>query len=191
MPALSTGSRVCYEDWPMEKFSRFGAGISRLSAVLMLGMALSGCGEKETPEEQPATVGEQVITVNDQPVATPPPAETALPAPVENDYNLDEFLLELRTAVGRKDMPAIAALMTPNFGYSLNPPMEGAGVFQYWDENNLWGELFLVVKEPFLDAGGWRVAPPEFVDPAANYTGYRAGLVRTPEGWKFAYFVQD
>jgi len=164
-----------------------------MSTVVLLMASLSGCGEKKNPEDQPAAVGEQVVSVNDQPVNRPKPTvpPESLPVPGLNDYGLDEFLVSLRRAVGGRDMVAIASMMTPNFGYSLNPPMEGAGVFQYWEQNNLWGELFLVVNEPFLDAGGWRVAPPEFADPASGYSGYRAGLVRTPEGWKFAYFVQD
>jgi hypothetical protein len=33
------------------------------------------------------------------------------------------------------------------------------------------------------------VAPPQFADEAARYTGYRAGIRRVKGSWKFAYFV--
>jgi hypothetical protein len=33
------------------------------------------------------------------------------------------------------------------------------------------------------------VAPPQFADPSAEYTGYRAGIRRVNGSWKFAYFV--
>jgi hypothetical protein len=33
------------------------------------------------------------------------------------------------------------------------------------------------------------VAPPQFADEAAQYTGYRAGIRRVKGSWKFAYFV--
>jgi hypothetical protein len=79
--------------------------------------------------------------------------------------------------------------MTPDFGYSLNPERSGEGVFQYWDENNLWPELAGILSEKFVKKGDYMVAPPQFADPSLNYDGYRAGIRRVNGSWKFAYFV--
>ena len=66
---------------------------------------------------------------------------------------------------------------------------QGAGVFQYWDENGLWVELDGILSERFVQKEDYMVAPPQFADPAADYTGYRAGIRRENGSWKFVYFV--
>lgn len=121
-----------------------------------------------------------------RPVPDAPPAEKSAATD-----NLDVFLAELRDAVAQQDMYRLAAMMTPNFGYQLEPLREGDGVFQFWDENNLWGELALIVGEEFVPNGDFMVAPPEFADPSTLYTGYRAGVTKVGGKWKFAYFVRD
>ncbi len=82
-------------------------------------------------------------------------------------------------------------MMTPDFGYKLNPPMEGDGVFKYWDEQNLWPELEGILSESFVKSedGNYMIAPPQFVDKSLHYDGYRAGIRRINGSWKFAYFV--
>ena len=55
-----------------------------------------------------------------------------------------------------------------DFGYRLDPLGEGDGVFAYWDQNNVWPELELILKEPFSVNGvgqnnEYMVSPPEFV----------------------------
>jgi len=85
-------------------------------------------------------------------------------------------------------------MMTDDFGYKLEPPMSGPGVFQYWEQENLWPELDGILSEKFVKkkvAGGpeFLVAPPQFADPSLNYDGYRAGITRVKGSWKFAYFV--
>jgi hypothetical protein len=80
-------------------------------------------------------------------------------------------------------------MMTPDFGYRLEPEGSGEGVFKYWDENNLWIELDGIVSERFVPKGSYMVAPPQFADPSSDYSGYRAGIRRVNGSWKFAYFV--
>ena len=109
------------------------------------------------------------------------------------DVDFQAFVGRLRKAVKAHDVNTIAAMMTPGFAYVLGAtPAEdrqGAGVFQYWDENGLWVELEGILSEHFVEKEGYMVAPPQFADPASDYTGYRAGIRRINGSWKFAYFV--
>jgi hypothetical protein len=106
------------------------------------------------------------------------------------DVNFQSFIGRLRKAVAAHDVPTIASMMTPTFGFRMEPPGEGEGVFQYWDENALWPELELILKEKFVPSGNFMVAPPQFAsDP--QYRGYRAGMAQINGTWKFAYFVRD
>src|SRR5881392_2541510 len=105
------------------------------------------------------------------------------------DVDFDAFVARLRKAVAAHDFNTIASMMTPDFGYSLNPERSGEGVFQYWDENNIWPELEGILAEKFVKKEDYMVAPPQFADPSLNYDGYRAGIRRINGSWKFAYFV--
>ena len=105
------------------------------------------------------------------------------------DMDFDAFVGRLRKAVQARDMQTIATMMTTNFGYSLNPEKSGEGVFQYWDENNLWPELEGILSENFVKKGDFMVAPPQFADESLGYDGYRAGIRRVNGSWKFIYFV--
>ena len=118
-----------------------------------------------------------------------PPKEKPKPKTVKADpAAFHAFVSRVRDAVTRRDLPLLASLMTPNFGYRMEPVGEGAGVFQYWDENGLWGELVAILDEPFVPNGSYMVAPPQFAtDP--QYHGYRAGFIEVNGVWKFAYFV--
>jgi hypothetical protein len=111
------------------------------------------------------------------------------------DVAFQSFLGQLRLAIGKHDIPKIASMMTPDFAYVMGKtPAEdriGEGVFQYWDQNGLWPELELVVKEKFVPNEDYMVAPPQFVIDSENYRGYRAGIRRVNGAWKFAYFVTD
>ena len=111
------------------------------------------------------------------------------PAQENTDVDFDAFLVRLRKAVAARDMDTIASMMTPDFGYSLNPERSGEGVFKFWDENNIWPELQGVLAEKFVKKQDYMVAPPQFADPSLNYDGYRAGIRRVSGSWKFAYFV--
>ncbi len=107
------------------------------------------------------------------------------------DVDFDAFLSRLRKAVAAHDLNTVASMMTPNFGYQLEPPLEGDGVFKFWDEHNIWPELEGVLGEKFVKSTNeeFMVAPPQFADPALDYQGYRAGIRRVNGSWKFAYFV--
>ena len=67
--------------------------------------------------------------------------------------------------------------------------MSGPGVFQYWEQENLWPELDGVLSERFVKKGNYMVAPPQFADPSLNYDGYRIGITRVRGSLKFDYFV--
>jgi len=111
------------------------------------------------------------------------------PGQENTDVDFDAFLARLRKAVTARDMNTIASMMTPDFGYSLNPEKSGEGVFKFWDENNIWPELEGILAEKFLKKEDYMVAPPQFADPSLNYDGYRAGIRHVNGSWKFAYFV--
>jgi len=106
-----------------------------------------------------------------------------------NDVDFQAFVGRLKKAVSAHDVNAIAAMMTEDFGYSLNPERSGDGVFKFWDENNLWPELEGIMTERFAKKDDFWVAPPQFADPTLNYDGYRVGIRRVKGSWKFVYFV--
>ena len=120
-------------------------------------------------------------------------AATKKPGPSIPDQSQDvmfqAFLSRLRKAVAEHDVNAVAEMMTTDFGYRLDPPGEGPGVFAYWDQNNIWPELALILNERFVPKGAFMVAPKEFVTNESTYNGYRAGIQLVNGGWKFAYFV--
>ena len=105
------------------------------------------------------------------------------------DIDFQAFISRLRKAVQARDMETVASMMTPDFGYSLNPERSGDGVFQFWDENGLWPELEGILSEKFVKKEDFMVAPPQFANPAVTYDGYRAGIRRVNGSWKFIYFV--
>lgn len=109
---------------------------------------------------------------------------------VNGDVSFQAFLGRLRKAVGAHDVPAIAAMMSSDFGYRMEPPGEGEGVFQYWDEKGLWPELEMLLRERFVPKGQFMVAPSQFaLDP--DFHGYRAGITLVNGSWKFAYFASE
>lgn len=150
-----------------------------LALLVAAAMVISAPGCKTTKPDD-ATQAEPAARTREQ---------AASQKPADNGF--DVFIIQLRGAVADRNIPLVASLMTPNFGYQLNPPKEGEGVFEFWDQNNLWGELSLVLQEEFVPTGAYMVAPPQFAGAQSAYLGYRAGIVRTRKGWKFAYFVKD
>jgi hypothetical protein len=106
------------------------------------------------------------------------------------EVDFQAFVGRLRKAVSARDLNTIASMMTADFGYKLNPELQGDGVFKYWDQENLWPELDGILSEKFVKGDGdYMVAPPQFADKSLNYDGYRAGIRRVNGSWKFAYFV--
>jgi len=144
--------------------------------VVILAMALTGCqsaAKKEKKKEAEAMKKRAKAELRDE----------------STDVDFQAFVGRLRKAVTARDMNTIASMMTPTFGYKLEPKMEGDGVFKYWDEENLWPELDGILSEKFVKKGEYMVAPPQFADPSLNYDGYRAGIRRINGSWKFVYFV--
>lgn len=145
--------------------------------ILLAALALTAC-----PTTNPKTDSKKA-------------AKTAETHPGQGPDSVDfqAFLGRLRAAVRAHDMNTIASMMTPDFGYVLGAtPADdraGSGVFQYWDQNNLWVELDGILSERFVAKDDFMVAPPQFAEPASQYTGYRAGIRRVNGSWKFVYFV--
>lgn len=141
--------------------------------VILLGV--TSC--KTTPEKEDTTTA-----------ATKKKPGPSIPDQSE-DVAFQSFISRLRQAAAGHDVNTLAELMTTDFGYRLEPPAEGAGVFAYWDENNVWPELSLILNEKFVPKEKYMVAPKEFVADEAHYNGYRAGIQLINGSWKFAYFV--
>jgi len=106
------------------------------------------------------------------------------------DMAFQAFLGRLNRAVAAHDLQTIASMMTTNFGYRLDPPGEGDGVFQYWDQNNIWPYLQNVLNQRFVPKNNFMVAPAQFAS-NPQYNDYRAGMLLMNGSWKFAYFVKD
>ncbi|MGB8356563.1 MAG: hypothetical protein WCD79_21870 [Chthoniobacteraceae bacterium] len=106
------------------------------------------------------------------------------------DMAFQAFMGRLNRAVSMHDLQTIASMMTTNFGYRLDPPGEGDGVFQYWDQNNIWPDLQKVLNQKFVPKNNFMVAPAQFASDS-QYSGYRAGMFLMNGSWKFAYFVKD
>ncbi len=152
------------------------------SVLLVCVVALTGCKSAAKKEE------EKKAALTKKAKAKAREADT--------DLDFQAFAGRLRKAVAAHDVTTLKSMMTPNFGYKLEPKMEGLeagpegpGVFQYWDEQGLWPELEGILQEKFVKYKDYMVAPPQFAEESLNYDGYRAGIRRVNGSWKFAYFV--
>jgi len=146
-----------------------------LTILFALALVLPAC---QTPEQQKEKARKEALKKK---------AKANLRE--SSDVDFQAFVGRLRKAVASRDTETIKSMMTEDFGYKLEPPMSGAGVFQYWEQENLWPELDGILSERFVKKGNFMVAPPQFADPSLNYDGYRIGITRIKGSWKFAYFV--
>ena len=151
-----------------------------LTILLGLTLVLPAC---QTPEQKKEKAKKEALK-----------KKTKADLRESEDVDFQAFIGRLRKAVANRDTETIKSMMTDDFGYKLEPPMSGPGVFQYWEQENLWPELEGILSERFVKkktTGGpeFMVAPPQFADPALNYDGYRVGITRVKGSWKFAYFV--
>jgi hypothetical protein len=146
-----------------------------LTALLLTAFVFTAC---QTPEQKKEKARKEALKKK---------AKADLREPQDVDFQA--FVGRLRKAVTSRDMATLKTMMTDDFGYKLEPPMAGPGVFQYWDQENLWPELDGILSEKFVKKGNFMVAPPQFADPSLNYDGYRIGITRVRGSWKFAYFV--
>ena len=140
---------------------------------LLLALALTGCAKTGQNTKKAAMFKKPPISLREE----------------NADVDFQAFVGRLRKAVKAHDVHTLTSMMTEDFGYRLEPVGSGPGVFQYWDENGLWVELDGILSEKFVKKDAYTVAPPQFADEAAQYTGYRAGIRRVKGSWKFAYFV--
>ena len=143
--------------------------------VSVLALSLTACPTEEQKKKAQAAKIRESQSIPDQ----------------SGDTNFQAFMGRLRKAVAARDMPMIASMMTQDFGFRLEPAGEGSGVFAYWDKNNVWPELNLVLRDKFIPNGPYMVAPGEFVVSPETYRGYRAGMCLVEGGWRFAYFVNN
>jgi hypothetical protein len=146
-----------------------------LTILLLTAFVLTAC---QTPEQKKEKARKEALKKK---------AKADLREPQDVDFQA--FMGRLRKAVATRDMATLKSRMTDDFGYKLEPPMAGPGVFQYWEQENLWPELDGILAEKFVKKGNFMVAPQQFGDPSLNYDGYRAGITRVKGSWKFAYFV--
>lgn len=146
--------------------------------LLLFAIALSGCKSTDKrKKEKEAAKARAADKIADE----------------KTDVDFDAFVGRLRKAVQARDVNAVAAMMTPDFGYVMgatpDADKKGEGVFQYWEEKGLWPELEGILSEKFVTKGDFKVAPPQFADPTVQYDGYRVGIRRINGSWKFVYFV--
>jgi hypothetical protein len=146
-----------------------------LTSLLALAFVFTGC---QTPQQKKEKLKREQLKKK---------AKAELREPEDVDFQA--FLGRLRKAIAKRDVETIKSMMTEDFGYKLDPPMAGPGVFQYWEQENLWPELDGILSERFVKKGAFMVSPPQFADPSLNYDGYRIGITRIRGSWKFAYFV--
>lgn len=146
-----------------------------LTALLVSAFVFTGC---QTPEQKKEKMKQAALKKK---------AKADLRE--GQDVDFQAFVGRLKKAVTNRDIATLKSMMTDDFGYKLEPPMAGPGVFQYWEQENLWPELDGILSERFVKKGNYMVAPPQFADPSLNYDGYRIGITRVKGSWKFAYFV--
>ena len=149
--------------------------IPRLLLCILLGFSLAACTSTAEKEKKAKEKAEK--------------KEPSIPD-MANDPTFQAFIGRLGEAAAHHDMAAIAPMMTSDFGYKL-PDGEGDGVFQYWDQQNVWPQIIDVFNKGFAPKGNFMVAPPEFAAHPSTYHGYRAGITLINGAWKFAYFVND
>src|SRR5437879_12089010 len=85
-----------------------------------------------------------------------------------SDVDFQAFLGRLRKAVAKRDVETLKSMMTDDFGYKLEPPMSGPGVFQYCEQENPWPELDGVLSERMVTKGEFMFSPPPFAHPELN-----------------------
>ncbi|PYL95086.1 MAG: hypothetical protein DMF18_09125 [Verrucomicrobia bacterium] len=146
-----------------------------LTSLLALAFVFAGC---QTPQQKKEKLKQAELK-----------KKAKVDLREEGDVDFQAFLGRLRKAIAKRDVETLKSMMTEDFGYKLEPPMSGPGVFQYWEQENLWPELDGILSERFVKKGAFMVSPPQFADASLNYDGYRIGITRIRGSWKFAYFV--
>jgi hypothetical protein len=118
---------------------------------------------------------------------SPPPLEQA------RRQELADFVLALRDAAIRRDIPALRQVMARDFVHSFEA---GEGVLEAvhaWERHRGNDLVFLPALldrgiVPVPSTSVW-AAPPEFVS-QPGYRELRAGFRRGPEGWEWLFLVR-
>jgi hypothetical protein len=105
-----------------------------------------------------------------------------------NDVTFQGFVGQLKIAVAKHDAAMLTSLMAPGFGYRWDEAPAGETPFDYWDKNNLWGELSALLNERWVPYDGYMVVPMQ-LSLDQEYRGYRAGVQQVNGSWRFSYFV--
>jgi hypothetical protein len=153
------------------------------SLLLVFAIALTGCKsaeERKKKREAALTKKKAKVELREE----------------NTEVDFQAFVSRLRKAVATRDVATLRTMMTPDFGYKIDPDLEGIdptpdgpGAFRHWDQEGLWPELEGILSERFVKSKDYMVAPPQWADPSLSYDGYRAGIRRVNGSWKFAYFV--
>lgn len=142
--------------------------VSRLCLCLTLAAVLSGCFEPYKKSDAEAK----------KPLRN-----------VAGDTAFQAFIGRLRIAVKKRDVPMVASMMTPDFGFTWDESAQpSAQIFAYWDENGLWPVLADLLEKKFTPQELYMVSPPELVTDQ-KYNGPRCGMRVSEGSWKFAYFL--
>jgi hypothetical protein len=151
-------------------------------SYLLLAVLFAGCQTPDDKKEKKEAAAKKALEKANKKDSKP-----SIPD-ANDDMLFQSFLGRLRLAVQNKDRVVITSMMDANFGWRWDTPPAGETAFDYWEQNNLWGELSSLLSERFVPHENYMVAPPKFVTDS-SYKGYRVGL-RTANGtWKFAYFI--
>lgn len=105
------------------------------------------------------------------------------------EQSFQAFMGQLRTAVGKRDREVLTSLMSRSFGWRFDDPPAGETAFAYWDQNNSWGDLQMLLQQRAVPHENYMVLPSEFAAAPETFRGPRAGMRQENGSWKFAYFV--
>ena len=144
----------------------------RLLTAVLLVCLLSGCPSQRKDEKNKTKGKHDPIPTKD----------------VSGDVAFQAFVGRLRTAVEKRDGPALASMMASDFGYRWDEAPQGEDPFTYWDRNRLWDELANLMSQRWVPYDGFMVVPPQLAEDS-DYAGFRAGVRIIDGGWRFAYFV--
>lgn len=122
-------------------------------------------------------------------VVVPHPGRTPAQAA---EGGLAEFVLAVREAALRRDLPALRAVMSPRFVHDVNGRDGPVETLAWWEAERYRSldhlpRLLDRGVAALGDAPVW-AAPPEFVQ---GYGGLRAGFRQVRGRWEWAFLVQD
>jgi len=94
-------------------------------------------------------------------------------------------IAQLRQAATAKDFAKLRSLMTGEFTWSFGGDANADQAIAAWRDDS----TYLQGLRATLDQGCHRSAQDELECPGRGGGGFRAGLVKTPAGWRLQYLV--